>query len=89
MTLQVPFPEIAVNIVRKTRFTEEQDESKQKGKAQNCPGQTFLEVMTSSKCSQEIDCEEYKIADKKLRNPLAKVSEKENLKIESNRRKSK
>ena len=36
LTLQVPFPEIAVNVVRQARFTEEQDDSKQKGKAQNC-----------------------------------------------------
>ena len=32
LTLQVPFPEIAVDVVRQTRFTEEQDGSKEKGK---------------------------------------------------------
>ena len=33
MTLQVPFPEIAVNIVRQTRFTEEQDELETEGQS--------------------------------------------------------
>jgi len=48
-----------------------------------------LGATPSPKCSPEIDYEDDKIIDEKLRNPLAKVTEQENLKIESNRRKSK
>ena len=78
-----------MNVVRQTRFTEEQDGSKQKGKTENDGTPALLSVRVNPKCCQEVDCEDQKIVEEKLRNPLAKVTEKENLKIESNRRKSK